>query len=451
MATIKVRHLTTRPGRAGSQRHFWQPATALKALGWKTIRLADEKADAVRQAEAINGALDAWRADPRTPVLVRPEFRPLLLSVSPAGIIAADPRLQAPPSRQRKKRPGEKDQVFIQAKPPGSLSALIAAYRQSKKFTTKATKTRSAYEDNLRALEAWDIETGWPPIEEIGPHALSMFYDRLKETVPVKARAVIGMAKIVFSWGLEQQKYWGYVTRTQRGGTIQVPDNPAKKVETSLATKRRTEDDLWTEAEVEALAAAAEDEGYYSIGTAVHLNLWCGQREGDILAATRAEYRRGELRIEQSKTGAVVRLPIDRVPSLVARLEEQKQRNVMIAEQKHLQATTLLVCETTGRPWKVDHFRHKFADIRAVAMKATPSLATKTYMTLRHTVVVRLAEAGCEILEIASVTGHTPRTVATIIEKYHVATAKQSVNAFNKRLSSEVEDAVSETSEEQKV
>lgn len=95
---------------------------------------------------------------------------------------------------------------------------------------------------------------------------------------------------------------------------------------------------------------------------------------------------------------------------------------------------TLLVSESTGRQWKEDHFRRIFADVRAEAAKWCPSLARKQFMLLRHTAVVRNAEAGCYVPEIISITGHTMASANTILERYNVRTRAASVSAFRKRL-----------------
>ena len=43
-----------------------------------------------------------------------------------------------------------------------------------------------------------------------------------------------------------------------------------------------------------------------------------------------------------------------------------------------------------------------------------------------------LADAGCTIPEIASITGHSPRTVQRILDKYLARTGKLAANAIAK-------------------
>jgi hypothetical protein len=44
---------------------------------------------------------------------------------------------------------------------------------------------------------------------------------------------------------------------------------------------------------------------------------------------------------------------------------------------------------------------------------------------LRRTSVIRLAEAGCTVPQIAAITGHSPKQVETILETYWVRTLPQ--------------------------
>ncbi len=86
---------------------------------------------------------------------------------------------------------------------------------------------------------------------------------------------------------------------------------------------------LWPREAVELFAATADAIGRPSIGTAVVLNEWMGQREGDVLRMPRGLFARrgdGTITVRQSKTRAVVNLPIGMVPSLVARVEGELAR-----------------------------------------------------------------------------------------------------------------------------
>jgi transposase len=75
--------------------------------------------------------------------------------------------------------------------------------------------------------------------------------------------------------------------------------------------------------------------------------------------------------------------------------------------------------------------------VRAAAAKDRPEMAELWFMRLRHTAVVRLGEAGVNVPQIASITGHTLKTCYTILERYNVRTDKMAVSAFQQRLDAE--------------
>ena len=80
-----------------------------------------------------------------------------------------------------------------------------------------------------------------------------------------------------------------------------------------------------------------------------------------------------------------------------------------------------------GNPWTSDGFRTSWH-------KAVKSAGIEgvTFNDLRGTAVTRLAEAGCTVPEIASITGHTLRSATTILERYRARTRKQASAAIQK-------------------
>ncbi len=86
---------------------------------------------------------------------------------------------------------------------------------------------------------------------------------------------------------------------------------------TDTAQKRK----IWSPLDVTKFVTAADQYGAFSIGTAVLLNEWMGQRAKDIITVRTNAYQNGEIIIQQSKTGAEVTLPVDDIPHLIARSE----------------------------------------------------------------------------------------------------------------------------------
>jgi integrase len=80
-----------------------------------------------------------------------------------------------------------------------------------------------------------------------------------------------------------------------------------------------------------------------------------------------------------------------------------------------------VLSEDTGRAYKEDHFRHLFARVRDEAAKKTPTLVgedTAWFMDFRDTAVTRLAEAGCTIPEISTITGHEEKSAYNVLRHY---------------------------------
>ena len=77
-------------------------------------------------------------------------------------------------------------------------------------------------------------------------------------------------------------------------------------------------------------------------------------------------------------------------------------------------------------PWNASHYRYTFQDIRTLAAKgdaakglpAMPSLADFRDHDLRDTAVTSLARADATVPEIAAITGHSIKTVHSILKHY---------------------------------
>jgi integrase len=402
MARMKIRHLVAKRNTDGTARHYWQPSAELRAEGWLPRRLPDDQGAAIDQAELLNADVDAWRKGEASP--------------------------SAPPAVKARARKA----------PPGTVSALIADYKASR-FWTKlaASTTRRSYEWALDAIDAW---AGDQPARGITAPAVQAFYEaqlrrveqqgRKKVVIetPAKAAAAVRVLRLLLQVGVRL----GYLT-----------SNPASRPGISLTRKR---DPLpWSPDQVVHMAAVADRLGWRSIGTAMILNSWIGQREGDVLTLPPFRVEAEALVIRQGKTKRLVALPVHQVPHLVHRLKAEAERDGAVVSTTHL-----LLHDRTGQPWNEHTFRHTFADIRAAAaagvpaqgdqpaIDAMPSCADLRFMELRHTAVTRLHEAGVDYLGISGITGHTPGTVQAMCDKHYlVRTAKAAEGAFRMRLAAE--------------
>jgi integrase len=395
----RIRYLTERPGPRGP-RYFWQPSTALRARGWQLTRLPDDFAAAVAAAEQLNARVDAWRAG---------------TGEGPNG---------EPPGQAAGKAAAQRAPRAA----PGSVDALIAAYKASRFWLALAPKTQRVYAWCLEKISAW---AGDAPASAITPALVEKFYQRLqvsgegerKET-PAKAAAVIRVLRLLLEAGRRLEV---------RPGVCYVTTNAARRP--GLTVRRQRQPKLWSAEDIAAMVEAADRLGWRSVGTAILLNSWIGQRLGDVLALPRWDVTSGALVFKQSKTGRAVSLPVHLVPALVERLTAEAQRPGAVQSPTHA-----LVHDHTGKPWRPDTFSHVFAEVRAEAAKVRPSCADLWFMELRHTAVTRLHEAGVDALGIASITGHSEAGVSAILGRHYlVRTARAAERAFRQRLTIERE------------
>jgi hypothetical protein len=119
--------------------------------------------------------------------------------------------------------------------------------------------------------------------------------------------------------------------------------------------------------EFNALVAAADAMDRASIGDALYLGLFTGQRQTDRLAMKDEGQVDGRRMFRQSKTGALV--PIKDAPALAARLAAAKARVAAIKLAIGTRPETIVVDETTGREYNEHTYRHVFADVRALAAR----------------------------------------------------------------------------------
>jgi hypothetical protein len=291
----------------------------------------------------------------------------------------------------------------------------------------------------FRAVSGMEKWAGDQPARAITPKAVQALYESLLRRVegrgrnrrvietPHKAAAVVRVLRLL----LEVGKRLGYLR-----------DNPASRPDITIARAR--EPRIWTPEEVRHMAAVADAMGWRSIGTAILLNEWIGQREGDVLRLPPWRVDAESLVIRQGKTGRRVALPVYLIPHLVARLTAEAEA------RKVSSPTHLLLHDVNGRPWNAHTFRHVFSEVRAAAaaglpaqgdrpaIPAMPSCAELRFMELRHTAVTRLNDAGVDGLGIAGITGHTPDSVRNIVHRHYLRhTEKAAGQAFRRRLAAE--------------
>lgn len=259
-----------------------------------------------------------------------------------------------------------------------TVAWLIGRYRADHAYTSKAPKTRRGYDQCLDLIERF---CGDFRIEQVTAPGVKEWY-RVLYRNPWQANAVMRVFRILMKFAMSEGK---------------LAVNPLAGITIHGQAPR---DQVWAQDEVDAFIAAALDLGMPSMALAVRLGYDTGQREGDVLVATSGQVKVGSIEVKQRKTGALVNVPLT--------------PDAMRAIKTWGGADTMVICEATGAPYSEHLFRKKFAEVRAKA----GIRASIQFRDLRRTAVVHMARGGATRETIAAVTGHTVKSIATIIETY---------------------------------
>jgi hypothetical protein len=305
------------------------------------------------------------------------------------------------------------------ARPPGARQDRLCA-EDDPRLSPEGARRRG-YDPSLWAAPVDALTT---------PVMFGLYEELLAERGVATARGAIAVVSVALAWGRKRGKFTFRMNQGQ---------NPARQLDMATPPPRVR---FATRAEISALVAAADAAGRPEVGDAVLLGLWTGQRQGDRLALKERGMLNGRRIFRQAKTGAIV--AIRDVPELAARLNAaSERRRAARAEALLAAATPEARAEVDARfayvildeawdtrpatprqrwqPFRGQHYTHVFAEIRAAAAKACPTLADFHEADLRDTAVTWMALAGAEIPEIISVTGHSPQS-ATQILKHYLAT-----------------------------
>jgi integrase len=149
------------------------------------------------------------------------------------------------------------------------------------------------------------------------------------------------------------------------------------------------------------------------------LALWTGQRQGDLLRLPWSAYDCHFIRLRQRKgkrgKGRRVKIPVG--TPLKALLDQTPR------------VATVILTTRNGAAWTEDGFRTSWG--KACVKADIPD--DLTFHDIRGSAVTRLAEAGCEVPEIATITGHALADVEAILDAHYLGrTTKLAVSAVAK-------------------
>lgn len=290
-----------------------------------------------------------------------------------------------------------------------NVGTLIRDYLLSVQFTKKAVRTQAEYKRMLKELETRFGDLPIKALESAKVKATFLDYqEEIGSNRPREADNRLSVLSAVF-------------TRATLRGVIK--DNPLRGFERIYASDRS--DMIWLESDIRRFMNGAPVELQRALILAVHT----GQRKGDLIRLRWSDYDGDAISLTQSKTSA--RVTVKCTGALKRMLDDTPRQGPFI------------LTRADGSPWftladesPLSDAWHNRMDAAGFYPKAWDDLTKeekKGYLRfndLRGTAVTLLAEAGCSIPQIASITGHSLQSATRILEKYLARTAALSQAAI---------------------
>jgi integrase len=266
--------------------------------------------------------------------------------------------------------------------PSGTLLSVLRAYQESDDFGGLAPRSRSDYVGKIKLIE-----------KEFGDFPLSALTDKRTRGIFKEWRE-----RLALSSRRQADYAWVILARILSFGIDRglVPANPCARGGRLYHGSRA--DKVWTAADEAAFLERAPAHLHLPL----LLALWTGQRQGDLLCLPWSAYDGSYIRLRQSKGGARVVIPVG--APLKAALNAAVKRS------------TIMLTTADGTPWTPDGFRASWGK----ACKRAGVIGV-TFHDLRGTAVTRLAIAGCTEAEIATITGHSLRSVRAILDTHYLS------------------------------
>lgn len=254
--------------------------------------------------------------------------------------------------------------------PPGSVSALVAAYYRSAEWGSLQPQTQTLYRN---VLDRFRDEYGTGRATHMTPEHVRRILDKMADR-PHMAQVFLKRIRGLFRFAVDRQI---------------IATNPTLGV--SVKVRKTGGFRAWTDADIERFEAHWPEGSRARLALA--LLLYTGQRRQDVVRMGRQHIRDGILTITQLKRGRdqePVTLSIPVHPALQSVLDRLPKDNM-----------TFLMTDA-GKPMSPFGFSNWFAEC---AKKAGLPERSSPH-GLRKAAARRLAEAGCSALEIAAITGH---------------------------------------------
>lgn len=279
----------------------------------------------------------------------------------------------------------------------GTIPWLIESYEQSELYRRTSDKTKSSYAYCARIVTQWSAKGRHPQVSQINRQAVLKFLSAFDET-PSTRNHVASYLRTLLHHARDK-------------GLIET--NPATQLRLAQPESKIR---IWDiEGEFERVVGWLDQRRRSQLGTALWIARAIGQREGDVLSLQEPrDYRNGVFRFRQKKTNSYMTIPAP--AGLAERVEARPDGQLL-----------LVANEVTG-------IQYNPRTLNKWLRRATRDLGLDDllFMHLRHTCVVEMARAECTEAEIASITGHSLRTVGKILKHYLPRDSIVAKNAISK-------------------
>lgn len=262
----------------------------------------------------------------------------------------------------------------------GTLVQLIRAYILSPEFEKRAESTRKEYRRMLTKVEA---RFGTMPIAALeDPRVRQDFMAWRAEISRTsgdrEADNRLSVVSAMISWARDN----GRVTANHVSGFKRLHKADRSQL-------------IWMPEHIEAFMSVAPMEMQRALILALHT----GQRQGDLRELTWSNYDGSLISLRQGKGKRRVEIPCT---AALKRMLDSLSRS-----------STMILATKSGLPWTPRYFK---AQWEAATKKA--GIKDLHFHDLRGTAVTMLAEAGCTTPQIAAITGHSLKTVSSILDRY---------------------------------
>lgn len=276
----------------------------------------------------------------------------------------------------------------------GTLTGLVRDFTLSPEFSKRAESTQKEYR---RMLSKAETKFGTMPLAvledpRVKSNFLSWRADVARESGYREADNRLSVVSAMLSWGIQNGRLFSnHVSGFKR----------LHRVDRS--------DKLWLPEHIEAFMKVAPLEMQRALILALHT----GQRQGDLLKLAWTNYDGESISLLQNK--GAQRVSVRCTQALKRMLDGMDKAAIVILATK------------TGRAWTARYFKAQWEKASAAA-----GVTDLHFHDLRGTAVTMLAEAGCSVPEIASITGHTLKSVHGILEGYLSRTKALAGSAIEK-------------------